>query len=195
MSGAKHTPGPWRARRVDHVDPHYGPVRNYEIDGEDWWALARISVQYDDLLAPGGGETAGDANARLIAAAPDLLEAVLEMVGLEESQMIDGVDDPCPELQQAYAAVLKAWPEWRGGYTDPDVVEEEEEQEETDDDLDAAAEHAAGRRDHLLELAEAACVDEVSEAMGRRDRRVAEAEAQYAATIAAIDGARGADAR
>jgi len=68
MSTAKHTPGPWQARWQDPID----------VDD-----CARIAIE----TAPDAGDIAGihhatrgedEANARLIAAAPDLLAAAVE---------------------------------------------------------------------------------------------------------------------
>ena len=66
MSTAKHTPGPWQARWQDPID----------VDD-----CARIAIE----TAPDAGDIAGihhatrgedEANARLIAAAPDMLAAL-----------------------------------------------------------------------------------------------------------------------
>lgn len=65
---AKHTPGPWNI--------HWGTAQSgsghHIVDGTDHGELSRIATVlfHDDAE----GET--NANARLIAAAPDLLEAV-----------------------------------------------------------------------------------------------------------------------
>ena len=65
MSGVKHTPGPWTARRV-----HTGGFDIFDERGRD------VVTVYG-----GGVETESrEANARLIAAAPDLLEALSRAV-------------------------------------------------------------------------------------------------------------------
>lgn len=62
-----HTPGPWNVRQCDEG------YRNF--DQQDW------AVVSDNLITPclvwgGAGFSEGKANAHLIAAAPDLLEAL-----------------------------------------------------------------------------------------------------------------------
>ena len=64
----KHTPGPWR---IDPADPHH-VIAADDGDWSDFWS---VSTATDDC-GPGMSRTI--ANARLIAAAPDLL-ASLEM--------------------------------------------------------------------------------------------------------------------
>ena len=58
---AKHTPGPWTVG-----DPPYGHT---EIEGGDPPYLLAVATRY-------WGQEVAHANARLIAAAPDLLEAL-----------------------------------------------------------------------------------------------------------------------
>lgn len=59
MGMSKHTPGPWKA-----VPTAFGPIDIVVSDGRD------IVTVY------GGGTGNKEANARLIAAAPDMLEAL-----------------------------------------------------------------------------------------------------------------------
>ena len=89
MSEAKHTPGPW------------------ECDGDlvhkDGFEIAIVEAHYEDYVE------LQQANARLIAAAPDLLEALKVMVYLEESNLRGEDDeDVCDELLFARAAISKA---------------------------------------------------------------------------------------
>lgn len=58
---SEHTPGPWEACL------QYGGL-DYEVYSADPWKLA-------DVLESADGEFSGEANARLISAAPELLEA------------------------------------------------------------------------------------------------------------------------
>ena len=86
---AKHTPGPWVV-----------------IDGTAIWsksfqtntAIAKVNRRIDDTTR---------ANARLMAAAPDLLEALQEL-----AEMCDQCDSwqsfPDAPVQKAYAAIGKA---------------------------------------------------------------------------------------
>src|SRR5690606_804850 len=91
----KHTPGPW-AVRYDYV---------VQAPSFDDGRLAPVAQPYGvnsdgtDLFA----------NARLIAAAPELLAALTEaevfMAGFEGDELQDGID---AKLQQARAAIAKA---------------------------------------------------------------------------------------
>jgi len=63
---AKHTPGPWTAEKEN---VHTGQVCTCHGEGDGWW----------EVWTPNWGEGINaEANARLIAAAPELLEAAKE---------------------------------------------------------------------------------------------------------------------
>lgn len=68
MSG--HTPGPWSFGKVgkhtQRIDGGSGAAR--------WWGLCKVFVRVEDEP-----DATGEANARLIAAAPDLLDAVVRL--------------------------------------------------------------------------------------------------------------------
>jgi hypothetical protein len=84
----QHTPGPWAVE----VDKH-GAVTVYEA----------VTMQNLDICEMGGNTNDGS-NARLIAAAPDLLEALntwLKQYSAEEYE-------DCPEVVQTRAAIAKA---------------------------------------------------------------------------------------
>lgn len=71
-----HTPGPWEARRIDSQEweidaPNGDPTIGYS----SWTGM--ISV-YGCNDFPNAGEVVAKANARLIAAAPELLAALRE---------------------------------------------------------------------------------------------------------------------
>lgn len=87
----KHTPGPWNFAKSD-------------IDG-------RYSIYGNGPLAYCGDTGAvngdGEANARLIAAAPDLLVALKALVGEADLGEVD-LDDDRAKLEQARAAIAKA---------------------------------------------------------------------------------------
>ena len=78
----KHTPGPWKLRQTFNDDDC-----SHEIDGI---ALVFRSEQ-------------ANANARLIAAAPELLEALKLVVAYDEGNHIDGL-----EMMLAYSKALDA---------------------------------------------------------------------------------------
>ena len=85
----KHTPGPWRFDGIED-----GEMR---LSAESWGWFARVCIEVDE--AP---SNEGQANARLIAAAPDLL-AALEMADKWES---DGRPDGVQHLIARLRATL-----------------------------------------------------------------------------------------
>lgn len=89
----KHTPGPWAI----YVNaPSDIVIRKMSKDGYELCSIARVSSGY--------------ANARLIAAAPELLEALRGMLALDEEHHQRGHcdDDVCAEVRKALAAIAKA---------------------------------------------------------------------------------------
>lgn len=75
MTEQSHTPGPWKP-----VESHTG----------DWYiAQANDDGAIGEVYADAGGSEDAEANARLIAAAPELLEAAKEIVrtGLGDEAM------------------------------------------------------------------------------------------------------------
>lgn len=90
MSG-KHTPGPW-------VKDRHGQLRSPQGKQVGVWDAGIAWVQRDEE---------SEANARLIAAAPDLLEALKQAVDREEYGKEEG--DEVPQwLLDARAAIAKA---------------------------------------------------------------------------------------
>ena len=93
MSQAKHTPGPWVATSKAIVSG-----RTNIMHRPKWW--------HEGLL-----EAEDNANARLIAAAPELLDALctllnrLDGIGGEHVTGMEGVD---ADLMKANAAIAKA---------------------------------------------------------------------------------------
>ncbi len=89
---AKHTPGPWRQN--DH------PQRGNQLYVRIGSGCANAIVERKDTFGKVSDEDI--ANARLIAAAPDLLEACRQM-------LFDVFEDVHPEtVKQARAAIAKA---------------------------------------------------------------------------------------
>lgn len=107
METQRHTPGPWVADHTgDYADDPAKVVKICYPDGQQ----RHLAKVYDCYL-PGDGD--GDANARLIAAAPDLLAALEDLVGLAAAAMHDanrdgGEYDDGVELAAARAAIAKA---------------------------------------------------------------------------------------
>ena len=102
---SKHTPGPWTIDYCDG-DQHYPYIKA----GQHVSGGYRVSYIIADKI--GGREPAGDrsevaANARLLAAAPDLLEALQLLMRKVEC----GTALHCEICDQARAAIAKA----RGG--------------------------------------------------------------------------------
>ena len=115
MTKAKHTPGPWV------IGSSEGRVLSH-WDGIGYWEIANATVtnfrgDSGEMYFAGGTQ---EANARLIAAAPDLLEALEGLEGYVEGIIEDGcpkcggdcseANPPvsfCP-IQQANKDLLKA---------------------------------------------------------------------------------------
>lgn len=100
--GAKHTPGPWAA--------HFEEA--YFVTGPD---LGRVAMMMNLKGAHGlGGRRSGDesaANCRLIAAAPELLAALVAAVALADKNLprFDGRTPECQAVHdQCTAAIAKA---------------------------------------------------------------------------------------
>lgn len=93
MSG--HTPGPWEIRR-----PSYGQGFTREIWGADGKCVTGMTTRMTT-----GPVT--EANARLIAAAPDMLEALEGMVEMATHHMMEP-EERRERLRNARAAIAKA---------------------------------------------------------------------------------------
>jgi hypothetical protein len=105
MNKSKHTPGPWKAQ------PREFPEGQWFLEGQ-WEVVSTCEIEW--LIAAAAPHIDGDpdeANARLIAAAPELLEALISATRclawhVEEhgrSGAMDGVT-----LERARAAIAKA---------------------------------------------------------------------------------------
>lgn len=94
---AKHTPGPWTADRM-LIPPRAKDRRcGFVVNGPDDNGDPPFAIRICDLRVPRGidGFAEGQANASLIAAAPDLLEACRQLIA-----MFDG-EDECTEILDA----------------------------------------------------------------------------------------------
>lgn len=94
MSATKHTPGPWRLRPSSGGRPAI-------IYGNDGWPVADVATYHGRV-----SQEQQDANACLIAAAPDLLENLQRMVRLLEVE--DARLANFGEVEAARAAIAKA---------------------------------------------------------------------------------------
>lgn len=101
---SKHTPGPWSAEGVTSEADH-DIVLGYDIPGQGCpIMLATVFSDHEDDNYPITLQQA-NANAKLIASAPDLLAALQAMVKWEQCRP-GGF--PCPHLEQANAAISQA---------------------------------------------------------------------------------------
>ena len=92
----KHTPGPWTTYNPSTAQLYYSLRITSETDGHDVAAL----------IPNGKNAERWEANARLIAAAPDLLAALDEMLGDAETMNAPYRNDAICE--RARAAIAKA---------------------------------------------------------------------------------------
>ena len=97
MAETKHTPGPWTADR-QYIEKKMPPGSNRKIIAEVYWHV------YDEY----------EANARLIAAAPELLEALELLVSFACSRCdwtaCSGSQyvEHCPHVENAKQLIAKA---------------------------------------------------------------------------------------
>ena len=102
----KHTPGPWQIgeanERKQHVDID-SPVYDPDLGHQSWKGFARVYGCYE---SPDRGFAKALANARLIAAAPDLYEA-LELVKAWDIENL-ALDIPQEIRAKMQAALSKA---------------------------------------------------------------------------------------
>jgi hypothetical protein len=91
-----HTPGPWTTEQpsgLTNPEPNWLPIY-----APKWWHLAKVVVELD-----GERSEEGEANARLIAAAPELLEACKAIADhYDEDEILSG------DLNKLRAAIAKA---------------------------------------------------------------------------------------
>lgn len=103
MSNPQHTPGPWRACKDGRCSCGY----IFGDNGEVYVAQAIHESNVDQMGCPDPHPTreCGDANLRLIAAAPDMLAALIRLVKYDDGGV---ARDYTEGLQAARAAIAKA---------------------------------------------------------------------------------------
>lgn len=115
MTGWNHTPGPWTINKTfwQLMPDEYAAIREKgiaHINAKDWSALASVVVATEEDTDEGGlidePSPEGEANAMLIAAAPDLLETLVECY--EQLALMAKDPKTNPLVQQAKAAIAKA---------------------------------------------------------------------------------------
>lgn len=99
MTQAQHTPGPWMLTEGDRFDKEMVITTQHRLD-ESIGCICEMDVYFTGQI---GIEQ--EANARLIAAAPELLEALQNMLGLTEASDYMALSEI---EQQARAAIVKA---------------------------------------------------------------------------------------
>lgn len=109
---SKHTPGPWAYRKITRKQEWEIDTKRCPNLGHESWTGMSVVFGCDD--DPKMGKVVGEANARLIAAAPELLEALegmLEIYGVREQHMSREPFASSTEVDccnQARAAIAKA---------------------------------------------------------------------------------------
>ena len=114
--GIKHTPGPWVVGASDFLDQWVcidAPSGDPDLDYKSWEGIA---MAYGCEESPSKGLKKANANARLIAAAPELLVALIEVTATlawnahgECRAIHDGPIMPSSQaIEVARAAIAKA---------------------------------------------------------------------------------------
>lgn len=101
-----HTPGPWSMFQFEFLEGEELEVQRHRHP--DWWeVISNPDKDYRCMCVSGH---IGEANARLIAAAPDLLEALeFALPYIEDDAAVQGIDPDEDEATiKARAAIAKA---------------------------------------------------------------------------------------
>lgn len=99
----KHSPGPW-VKMTEEVDKPYIRIRG-SVLGSRFKIANVLTPVYDGIHAREAEETR--ANADLIMAAPDLLDALIQCVAVMDRDL-NGLAVIQPELMKAKGAIAKA---------------------------------------------------------------------------------------
>ena len=91
---SKHTPGPWL---IEAQNCHFGDIATVHNTDEKW-----VTIYAPHWMETGMDEKEQSANARLIAAAPELLESLVDLVCLYPLDSTDAI------ITSARAAIAKA---------------------------------------------------------------------------------------
>jgi|SRR6478736_6365006 len=105
MSEVKHTPGPWEIQ----TSCSFRRIGNSSGDGNVCYPTNQQSDGHPDLCFPNGGFNGPDA--RLIAAAPELLDTVNALVNFIENiggEHVTGRERQHLILRDAYASLARA---------------------------------------------------------------------------------------
>lgn len=111
MSEAKHTPGPWSVFIDDSGDQWTGWPLSIYAENEEDKTVVRTGGQWPYEWDAATSQVEAVANAHLIAAAPELLEALKEMLAEKDDYMRrNKLGDPLRETvsKMARAAIAKA---------------------------------------------------------------------------------------
>lgn len=97
MTDTAHTPGPWEVAYLDHAEQRVVRAEHYEVC--TCWHHSVGSIEKEM-----------EANARLIAAAPELMEALKEVMSWTRNWDVQFLeDDEWPETEEKVrAAIAKA---------------------------------------------------------------------------------------
>jgi len=102
MIEATHTPGPWEIEGPASYRAGEVAIGTVANDNDSWSELATVVVRVDGLPSP-----EGEANARLIAAAPDLL-AACRLALVQFSSLAESGIPVMHQIKELSTAIRKA---------------------------------------------------------------------------------------
>lgn len=104
----KHTPGPWRITMPTKPNKSYAKI---DAPNGVWLEFAKVVVRYDYGDDQFTDRPEGLANAKLIAAAPELLDALIEaekVLWMHSIEIGKSGFNPLDAINKAKAAIKKA---------------------------------------------------------------------------------------